>query len=88
MSSERYRRSSGVLETAVGEEILALRGDGECFGLNATAAAVWRALAQPKSLDELRNGIREQYSVDDGQCSEELDELIETLLADGLVELE
>jgi hypothetical protein len=51
---KRFRHALGVEVREVGREIfLVAPGDGVIHQLDATASAAWRALSEPKSLDEL-----------------------------------
>jgi coenzyme PQQ synthesis protein D (PqqD) len=51
---KRFRRAKGVEVREVGREIFVVApGDGGIHQLDATASAAWRALSEPKSLDEL-----------------------------------
>jgi hypothetical protein len=50
----RYRRIDGAHETVVDDEIFViLPGGGDMFHLDAMAAALWRALAEPAGRAEL-----------------------------------
>jgi hypothetical protein len=51
---QRFRRETGVEVREVGREFFVVApGDGPIYQLDATASAAWRALSEPKSLDEL-----------------------------------
>ena len=53
-AGKRFRRAHGVDVREVGHELfLVAAGDGAIHQLDATASAAWRALSEPKSLDEL-----------------------------------
>lgn len=82
-----YRRSVQLMEADLGNELVALDPDGgNCFGFNEVATSVWRSLATPKSFDQLRNELLEEYAVDDEQCSRELNSLLEDLVGKRLIE--
>jgi Coenzyme PQQ synthesis protein D (PqqD) len=52
--AKQFRRAHGVEVREVGREIfLVAPGDGAIHQLDATASAAWRALSEPKSLEEL-----------------------------------
>lgn len=81
-----YRRNVDLLEADLGEELVALEPNaGECFGFNTVAASVWRELEQPRSFEDLRDALLDQYDVDDEQCARELSQLLEDLTGRGLV---
>ncbi len=74
------------MEADLGGELVALDPNaGECFGFNSVATSVWRNLEKPKSFDELRDALLEEYQVDLEECTRELTELLADLLAKGLV---
>lgn len=87
MTGQVYKRIVNLMEADVGGELVALDAQaGQCFGFNEVATSVWRKLEQPKTFDELRDELLGDYEVDVEQCTRELRELLEDLLAKGLVE--
>ena len=86
MNDGAYVRKIELLEAELGDELMALDAEGgNCFGFNKVATAVWRHLESPKSFDALMAALLAEYDVDSGQCREELRELLNELLAKGLV---
>lgn len=86
MAEEIYRRGTELLEADVGGELVALDAKaGRCFGFNAVATSVWRALERPKSFAELRDELLTEYEVDAEECDRDLRELLDDLSAKGLV---
>jgi hypothetical protein len=74
------------MEAELGDELVALDPKaGECFGFNSVATSVWRNLEQPKSFEQLRDALLEEYEVEPERCSDELEALLEDLTARGLV---
>jgi len=81
-----YRREIELLEAELGDELVGLNPDvGLCFGFNDVAAAVWRRLKEPATLEQLCDTLRTDYEVSAEQCAAEVAELLEDLLAKGLV---
>jgi len=81
-----YERATKILEAELGDELLMLDVEaGNCFGFNAVATSVWRRLAEPASLDELRNALLDEYEVTPEQCTKELRELMQILVDHELV---
>jgi len=81
-----YERAIFMLEAELGDEILTLDPKaGQCFGFNSVAASVWRRLAHPAEFNELRQALLDEYDVSSEQCTEELQELMQVLMARGLV---
>jgi hypothetical protein len=75
------------MEAEIGDELVALEpAKGNCFGFNSVATSVWRALAEPRSFDQLRDALLDEYDVDAEQCSSELRTLLEDMEARGLIE--
>jgi len=74
------------MEAHLGDELVALDPNaGECFGFNNVATSVWRELEQPKSFEQLRDALLEEYEVAPEQCASELRELLDSLTARGLL---
>ena len=86
MTGRVYRRAVELMEGEIRNELVALDAEaGSCFGFNEGATAVWRKLEQPKSFEQLRDELLAEYEVTADQCSSELNDLLEDLLAKGLV---
>jgi hypothetical protein len=86
MSDTIYERATELLEAELGAELMALNVDaGTCFGFNAVATDVWRQLASPRSLAEIREKLLTEYDVGTEQCSTELTELMGSMVEMGLV---
>lgn len=81
-----YRRTVDLMEAELGDELVALDPDaGACFGFNSVATSVWRQLAEPRSFEQLRDALLEEYDVEAEQCASELRELLQDLSDKGLV---
>lgn len=86
LKNEKYQRTGEVLDAEIGDELVALDvAAGECFGFNEVAKTVWRELVEPKSFPELRDGLLAEYDVGVAQCTAELKQLLEDLVAQGLL---
>jgi coenzyme PQQ synthesis protein D (PqqD) len=66
------------------ETILDMRS-GKYYGLDPIGACVWKLLDQPKSVEELRAAILQEYEVEPAKCESDLLLLLETLRTEGLV---
>jgi len=73
---------------ALGEEaaILDMRS-GLYYGLDPVGAHVWKLLARPRSVRDLRAAIMEEYEVESEKCESDLVALLEKLHAEGLIEI-
>jgi hypothetical protein len=75
------------MEADIGDELVALDAKGgKCFGFNEVATSVWRSLQEPKSFNQLRDELLNEYEVLEEQCTRELQELLENLISKRLVE--
>jgi hypothetical protein len=82
-----YKRAIELMEADVGDELVGLDVKvGTCFGFNPVAASVWRSLSSPKTFDQLRDELLDEFDVNAEQCAGELKELLDDLTAKGLVE--
>lgn len=67
--------------------ILSLK-NGEYYGLNVVAAAVWKMIQVRRSLAHIRDALLQQFSgVTTEQCEEDLMRLVAELEGMGLVEI-
>ena len=82
-------RGAGVLEAQMGEEDTVLLGpDSDTyFGLEGTAAAVWRALETPQSLADLSATLAEEYDADAATIESDVTPFLTDLIASGFVTL-
>ena len=81
-----YRRSVDLMEAELGDELVALDPKaGTCFGFNSVAASVWRLLDEPKTFEQLQQGLLEEYEVDPAECSNELQRLLGDMSSKGIV---
>lgn len=59
----RHAQSHNVLQRTVGDDVLlALSGRPEMERLSGTSAAVWRLLAEPRTLDEIVEALAAAYN--------------------------
>jgi hypothetical protein len=57
------------------------------YGLNPVGARVWNLLQQPRSVGEICEAIVAEYDVTAERCEDDLIELLQKMLQEGLVEL-
>jgi hypothetical protein len=72
----------------VGDEAVLLSvDDGEYYGLNPTAATIWRLVRAPSTLESVRNALLVEYSgVSADDCEREVLALANELFALGMLE--
>ena len=81
-----YKRATNLMEAEIGEELVALDPvRGECFGFNSVATSVWQKLEEPKSFEQLRDALLDEFDVGLEECNRDLRELLESLMAKGLL---
>lgn len=87
-SAERaYERRPGLVAANLGEELAVLdMASGSYLGFNATAAHVWRLLDQPRTLEALCEAMMQEFDIDADRCRSELRELLDQMLAAGLIQ--
>jgi hypothetical protein len=74
------------MEAELGDELVALDPNaGDCFGFNSVATSVWRQLQEPRTFEELRDALLQEYEVDQQRCARELQELLDDMSARGLI---
>lgn len=88
MEAQIFERNVPLLEAELGEELVALDPSaGQCFGFNGVATSVWRLLEMPRTRAELEQALLAEYEVEPAQCAAELAELLDELVARGLVRI-
>ena len=87
MTEAVYRRAVELMEADLEDELVALDPEaGNCFGFNNVATSVWKSLEQPKSFEQLRAALLDEFEVGEEQCDRELHMLLEDLIAKRLIE--
>lgn len=87
MANVKYRRAIELMEAALGDELVALDPmNGECYGFNEVANAIWQALAEPKSFEDLRAELLAHYEVSKEECTRDLREVLDDMIGKGLVQ--
>jgi hypothetical protein len=82
------RDDGELLTTVIDGELIGMSVEqGACYGLNAVGTRVWELLAEPRSLEDLCEQLREEYEVDGDQCQREVRDLVEQLRREGLVKV-
>jgi hypothetical protein len=80
-------RAVDAVTRTVGDDVfVALPGEGSIHTLNATAAAVWRALEEPRTFAELSALFQAAFpETDPARIADDLATLLVTLERDGLI---
>lgn len=79
-------RRSNLIEAEVDDDLLGLNVDsGMCYGMNATASAIWRKLETPLSFESLVEWLVSGFDVPRDQCVRETTLALRVLADDGLL---
>jgi hypothetical protein len=81
-----YHRTPTAASAEVdGETVVLAPSDMRYHSLNVTAAAIWAALDEPRTLDQVVSELLEQFDVDEGTCREEATTCLDHLAEIGVV---
>lgn len=70
-----------------GETVILGMTKGRYYGVGEVGARVWQLIQTPTRLDELKRTIVSEYDVTPERCEADLLQLLEKMLAEGLVEV-
>ena len=86
MSEQLPRPSADVVFRDLGDEgVLVHLGTNRIFSLNATGSRFWSLLVLDCDRDRIERQLREEFAVDAGALRDEIDQLLVSLAAEGLV---
>jgi hypothetical protein len=76
------------LSCALGDEaaILQMRS-GVYYGLDPIGARLWTLLAEPRTVEDLRETLIAEYEVERARCEADLLALLENMHSKGLIEI-
>jgi uncharacterized NAD(P)/FAD-binding protein YdhS len=60
---------------------------GVYYGLDPIGAQIWKLMQEPREVSEIQNAITSEYDVEPARCARDLMDLLEKLLAEGLIEV-
>ena len=70
-----------------GETVILSLDSGVYYGLDAVGARIWSLIEEPRTLNEIRDAILEEYEVEPGRCERDIVALLEQLADAGLIEI-
>lgn len=86
MNNTTYRRAPGVLLREIDGELLLLNTDTDSyFGLNPSGASMYQHLADGATIQDTIKAICADYSISDEVVTNDLETLVDQLLARGLL---
>ena len=59
---------------------------GVYYGLDAVGARIWSLIQEPRTVNEIRDILLEEYEVEPERCERDLLALLRRLAAEGLIE--
>ena len=69
-----------------GEAAILNIGNGTYYGLDAVGAEIWRLVQNPQRVMQIREAVVELYDIPADRCENDIIDLLEMLLAAGLIE--
>jgi hypothetical protein len=86
--SSRVTTASGVMVRIIGDEAVILNLKSELYlGLNPVGTRIWTVLHGAPSIRAAYESLLTEFDVAPEQLRQDMDELLDQLLAQGLVEL-
>lgn len=76
-----------VFADVEGETILLNLSTGKYFSLNPVGSSIWELVQQPISIEQITDGIMEEYEVEKEHCRADVIRLIGKLLDAGLIDV-
>lgn len=85
-ATDRFIRADRLVAAESGEHLMMMDAEtGGYYDLNASAALIWQALAQPCTVAELCARVQTRYEVDDETCRRSVEALLAQMLAETIV---
>ena len=80
-----YKTCPGIILTSVGGQEYLVTSENR-MQLNDTAAFYWRCLSEGADITELKKAVMQEYDLEDSpELDQEIRELIQSLLKEGLI---
>ena len=84
---QTFRNREEVLFQEVsGEAVLLDLASESYFGLDPVGTRIWALLNEDKSMGQVLDALLEEYEVDPGTLEADLEELLDKMLAAGLIQ--
>jgi hypothetical protein len=61
---------------------------GVYYGLDAVGARIWSLIQEPRTVNEIRDILLEEYEVEPERCERDLLVLLQRLADEGIIEVE
>jgi hypothetical protein len=97
MTSSSARKLSGLSRVIVSQDqvscdlsteaVLLNLKSGVYFGLNTVGKNIWKLIQEPRTLEEIREVLLEEYDVEPKRCEKDILELLQELSTHGLIDI-
>jgi ornithine carbamoyltransferase len=57
------------------------------YGLDAVGTRIWELMQEPRTVNEIRDALLEEYEVEPDRCERDLLDLLDQLAAENLIEV-
>ena len=71
-----------------GEAVILHLKAGVYYGLDSVGARIWALIQEPKTVDQIKGAILEEYDVEPDQCERDVLALLQELAAEDLIEID
>jgi hypothetical protein len=79
-------RNEGIVSAEIDQEVAMLDIErGVCFGMNKIASRVWALVQRPARVSDICATLVNEYEVSPSDCERQILDLLEELLAEGLI---
>lgn len=83
-----FVRRANLVETEIdGEVVMMSLERGNCYGLDSSAARIWRLLETPMSVAVILETLTREYAVEPEECRTEVLAFLEQLQQENLIEI-
>jgi hypothetical protein len=87
--NQKISLTPNILSKRLGEELILINLETDrIFSLNLTGAKAWEIIEDTKDLDLVKKGLLDQFDVSPELLDEELDRILNALIAEGFVTIE
>jgi Coenzyme PQQ synthesis protein D (PqqD) len=88
LPSSRFRVSSGTLMKSFDDKVALAHMQTKRFHLlNPTAALIWKSICAGSSRAEMEQQLRQEFDVDPGELSDDIDNILTTLRTEHFIHL-
>lgn len=89
MSDVLYKRNESLIVATMNEETVMMDVlSGKYYSLGVTGGAIWNILEEPTSLEEIIEKLLQEFNVDKGVCSIQVQQFLEDAIAKEIIIIE